>query len=206
MNRLNIYSRDILVALLLVLLIGCSSPKLAPLGADATILAFGDSLTYGVGTTESNSYPSVLAALSGLSVVNSGVSGETSDLGLKRFPKELDRVAPDLVILIEGGNDILQNRNHAETKANIKGMIDIAKNRGIPIVLVGVPNKNLFSDSAPFYKELADQYHLVFDSALIGDLLRSPSLKSDTVHLNKNGYRKMADSIYKLLRENGALI
>jgi len=179
---------------------------LAPLGSDATILAFGDSLTFGVGTTAANSYPSVLATLSGLSVVNSGVPGETSDEGLKRFPKELDQVVPDLVILIEGGNDILQNRSHAQTKANIAGMVDIAKNRGIPVVLVGVPNKNLFSDSAPFYKELADQYHLVFEGNLIGELLRSPSLKSDTVHLNKSGYRKMADSIYKLLRENGALI
>lgn len=162
-------------------------------------------MTVGVGTSKTNSYPSVLEELTGLNVINSGVSGETSDLGLARFTKELNRVSPDLVILIEGGNDILQNRSHSDIKRNIKDMIEIAMNRGVPVVLIGIPEKNLFSNSAPFYEELAEQFQLVFDADLIGDLQRSSQLKSDYVHFNKKGYRKMAESIYELLLENGAL-
>jgi len=195
-----------LVVIFSIALIGCSSPKLDLIESDGVILAFGDSLTVGVGTTRQNSYPSVLGDLSGLNIINSGVSGETSDIGLKRLPNELDRVFPDLLIIIEGGNDILQNRGHSEIKKNIAAMIELAKNRGVPVVLIGIPEKNLFSSSAPFYKELADQYQLVFDDSLISSLQRSPQLKSDYIHFNKEGYRKMAEAVYELLQDNGALL
>ena len=148
----------------------------------------------------------MLAELTGLNVINAGVSGETTDKGLKRLPQELDRTTPDLLILIEGGNDILKNRNVAKTKANMAAMIELAKSRGIPVVLIGIPQKSLFSNSAPFYKELAKEFQLVFDDTLIADLQRNRSLKSDHLHFNKKGYRKMAESIYDLLMESGALL
>ena len=206
MYRINGCLQVVAAILVTVVLNGCSPPKLDPIADGGTILAFGDSLTVGLGTTETSSYPAVLADLTGLNVINSGVSGETTDRGLKRLPQELDRADPDLLILIEGGNDILQNRSLSEIKANIKGMIELAKSRGIPVVLIGVPQKTLFSDSAPLYEELAEHFQLVFDGALIADLQRSPSLKSDHVHFNKKGYRKMAESIYELLADNGALL
>ncbi len=183
---------------------GCGSNKLEPIG-NGTVLAFGDSLTLGVGTTKENSYPAVLAKLSGLNVVNSGVSGETTAQGLKRLPTELERTKPDLVILIEGGNDILRNKSLSETKNNLQQMIELVTDQNIPLILIGVPEKSLFSNSAPFYEELAQQYHLVFDKSLIADLQRSRSLKSDAVHFNEKGYQKMAEAIYGLLSDNGAI-
>lgn len=83
-------------------------------------------------------------------------------------------------------------------------MIRAAQSRGVQVVLIGVPEKRLFSDSAPFYRELADQYDLAFHPDLVADLLRSPSKKSDPIHLNTQGYAVMAEGIYELLRENGA--
>ncbi len=203
--RLNRFIQVLVVALAVVLLAACGSPKLDPIGPGGTILTFGDSLTVGLGVNREDSYPSVLADLSGVEVINAGVSGETSTMGLERLPNELDRVMPDLLILIEGGNDILRNRSQSEIRKNIQGMLEIAKRRNVPVVLIGVPEKNLFSNSAPFYKELAEEYQLVFDGSLIGDLQRSPSLKSDHVHFNENGYRRMAEAIYRLLQVNGAL-
>ena len=183
---------------------GCDSPKLEPID-NGTILAFGDSLTLGVGTTKENSYPAVLSELTGLNVINSGVSGETTDRGLKRLSAELDSITPDLIILIEGGNDILRNKRQSGIKHNLKMMIELAKNQGIQVILIGVPKKSLFLNSALFYEELAESYNLVFDDNLIADLLRNPSLKSDSIHFNKKGYRKMAENIYQLLSDNGAL-
>ena len=183
---------------------GCDSSRLEPIG-HGNILAFGDSLTLGVGVSIENSYPAVLSELTGLNVVNSGVSGETTSQGVKRLPGELNRVNPSLLILIEGGNDILQNNNETEIKKNIRAMIELTKSKGIQIVLIGVPQKSLFSSSAPLYEELASEYELVFDGRLIGNLLRSPSLKSDSIHFNEKGYRKMAESIHELLSNNGAL-
>ena len=84
-------------------------------------------------------------------------------------------------------------------------MISLAKENGVQLVLIGVPEKQLFSDVAPFYKELAEEHKLVFDGELISDLLHKRSNKSDMVHFNKMGYQKMAEAIHELLIDNGAL-
>ena len=205
MSMLNNYLRAFAAIAIMAALLGCSSPELQPIPEDGTILAFGDSLTVGVGTTSENSYPSVLAELTGLNVINAGVSGETTDQGVNRLLQEIDTFLPDLIIIIEGGNDFLQNRNHSTIMTNIKRMIEIAQSSGAQVVLIGVPQKKLFSNSAPLYEELADDFQLVFDGTLLAGLLRSPSLKSDYIHLNEKGYRKMAESMYKLLKQNGAM-
>ena len=189
----------------LLLLASCTTEKLSPIPLDGLILAFGDSLTEGTGTNRENSYPAVLEALSSRTVINAGVSGETTDEGRVRLPEILDRHSPALVVLIEGGNDILRNLGKVRIKQNLRAMIEMIHSRGSQVVLIGVPEKNLFTRSAPFYQELAEEFDLVHDVEFIGDLLRSPSLKSDRVHFNAKGYRKMAESIHELLQENGAL-
>jgi len=195
-----------LVALLTVFLLsGCNESKLTPLPDDGVILAFGDSLTVGIGSSKAHSYPSVLASLTGLQVINSGVSGETTIQGLQRLPQVLEKTDTDLLILMEGGNDILRNKNLLETKANLTAMIKLARSQNIPVVLIGIPEKKLFSNSAPFYDALADEFELVFDRKLVSTLLHTRAYKSDAIHLNKKGYRKMAESIFELLKDNGAL-
>jgi len=191
--------------LTLLLLSACGEAKLTPIPQDGVILAFGDSLTVGVGTSAANSYPAVLAQLTGIPVINRGISGETTAGGRQRLAAVLSETNPDLLILIEGGNDILRNNKSAQTKANLAAMITLAKNQNIPVVLLGIPEKKLFSNSAPFYTELADEFELVFDHDLMADLLRTLSYKSDPIHLNSQGYRKMAEGIRDLLKENGAL-
>ena len=106
-------------------LLGCGGPKLGALGADDVIVAFGDSLTAGVGTSLENSYPNVLAELSGLNVVNAGVSGETTSEGLARLPEVLEEHNPSLLILLEGGNDILQNQKSSRIQQNLDRMIQL---------------------------------------------------------------------------------
>ncbi len=192
------------ITCLTFILVGCDSPKLDPLSSNDVVLAFGDSLTVGVGTSEENTYPRVLAELSGVNVISSGVSGETTSEGLARLPEVLEEHTPDLLVLLEGGNDILQNKDHGLAEQNLDRMIQMALDQGIQVVLIGVPEKSLFSKSAPFYAELAEKYDLVFDASLIGNLMRSPSKKSDSVHFNKEGYAEMAKGIYDLLSNNGA--
>lgn len=184
---------------------GCEQPKLAPLPEEATILAFGDSLTLGVGADSSMSYPQVLARLSGVRVINAGVSGEVTSEGLARLPQMIDETRPDLMILLEGGNDILRNQDPELTKKNLAAMIEMAQDQGIDVVLIGVPAKRIFSDVAAFYKDLAAHYQLVFEDSLIASLLRKSHYKSDAIHFNEKGYRVMAEAIHELLVDNGAL-
>lgn len=199
-------SNSLLVGLLflgLFTLIGCSEDTgLNPLPADATILAFGDSLTEGYGVSRDQSYPAILQGMSGYSVINAGISGEITLNGKKRLPDVLAETQPDLVVLIEGGNDILRNLNLTETKNNLAAMIEMIEARDIQVVLIGVPEKNLFSNSAPFYQELADQYEIAFDGSLIASLLRNPRYKSDPIHFNAAGYRKMAEEILRIIESS----
>ena len=201
----QVFSRHIIAAISLVFLHGCEQPRLTPLPGDGVILAYGDSLTLGVGAPPHSSYPMVLAQLSGRRVVNAGISGEVTAAGLARLTRTLEETDPALLVLLEGGNDILRNESPATIKRNLAAMIETAADRGVEVVLIGVPEKSLFSKSAPLYGELAGQYGLVFEDTLIARLLRTPSYKSDAVHFNQRGYRAMAEAIFELLRENGAL-
>lgn len=197
--------RSTLVLIIVLFFTACDRIELNPIPADGIILAFGDSLTVGVGTKKSKSYPSVLAELSGRKVINAGVSGETTTKGLERLRHILANTNVSLLILLEGGNDILRNQNLKETKNNLAHMIEIAQSYGIDVVLVGVPENKLFSDVAPFYEELAQEYTLVYEADVISDLLWQPKYKSDAIHFNTEGYRQLALSLHALLVKHGAL-
>lgn len=189
-----------------VLLTACSdSGQLTPLSKHDVIVAFGDSLTEGVGTDKANAYPAVLEELIGQGVINAGISGETTAQGLTRFEKTLEDYQASLVILLEGGNDILRNHPAAQTKQNLAEMIKIAQAHNIQVLLVGVPQKQLFSDTAPFYLELAEEYQVPLEAEIVSDLLRSPQYKSDPIHLNAAGYRKLAEGLYQRLIDEGAI-
>ncbi len=188
------------------LIIGCSEEVTLPkLSSDAVILAFGDSLTHGNGAKSEESYPSVLARLANRTVINAGVSGEESEAGLKRLPALLSEHKPKLMILCHGGNDILRKRDAAKMESNLRAMISLAKSKNIPVVLLGVPKPGLFLSSAEIYQIIADSSDVVFIEDLVADVLGNKSLKSDTVHPNKNGYRAMAEKIHEVLKTSGAL-
>ena len=197
--------RRCVTGLLCLLLTACGEPGFRPLAPGETILAFGDSLTEGRGVSPAQSYPSVLASLSGHPVINGGVSGELSQAGRARLPALLAEHRPALVILLEGGNDMLRGSGEVALKANLAAMIEAVQGSGAQVLLVGVPRKSLFADGAPLYEELADQYGLVLDNDSIGELLRDPALKSDAVHFNAEGYRTLAQRLHRLLQERGAL-
>lgn len=196
-----------MVAVLAVMSLNACSPgpQLSSLDNDAVILAVGDSLTAGKGVAKIDSYPSVLAQLSGRQVINAGVSGETTEQGQQRLPLLLKNYQPDLVILLEGGNDILRNIPAAEIKANLQSMIELIQQHNSDIVLVSVPEKKLFSSSAPWYAELAKTHNIVLEESIIADLLGDRHYKSDSVHFNNAGYRELAMRLYDTLEAHGAI-
>ena len=185
---------------------GCGGgPKLEKLPPDAVILAFGDSLTYGTGAGEEASYPAQLEKLIGRKVVRSGVPGEVSAAGLARLPKVLDEHQPHLVILTHGGNDFLRKLDKQAAVANLRAMVKVVRDRGIPVVMVGVPEPGLLVSTAAFYEEIAGEFRLPYEGSILSTVLRDTSLKSDLVHPNAEGYRRIAEALSKLLREAGAV-
>ena len=185
---------------------GCGdAPKLARLAPDAVVLAFGDSLTYGTGAAEADSYPAQLESLIGRKVVRAGLPGEVSAQALARLPAALEEHQPKLLLLCIGGNDFLRNLSQAEAAANVRRMISLAKSKGSDVLLIGAPEKGLLVTPPKFYAELASDLRVPYEGKVIGEVLRSPELKSDPIHPNARGYRMIAERVAALLKKSGAL-
>lgn len=199
----------LLWSLLLLLLGGCSDEHvepLPPLPADARILAFGDSLTYGSGVDAEHSYPAVLQGLTGREVINAGVPGERSGQGLERLPALLREYQPHLLLLCHGGNDMLRRQSMAQMEANLEAMIRLAREQGIPVVLLGVPRPAIFGlESAEQYYNVASRTGSPLEDHIIPKVLSDNALKSDQIHPNATGYRLMAEAVFTLLQKAGAL-
>ncbi|MBT8438179.1 MAG: arylesterase [Gammaproteobacteria bacterium] len=196
----------LLISTAVTIILSCSdTPQLQPLDKNATILAFGDSLTYGTGTSRDKAYPAVLEKLIKRKVINAGVPGETSKKGLSRLPGLISQHQPGLVIICHGGNDILRKLDLNQTGENIQKMINIARDNNSEVVLIGVPQFGLFLHSAPLYQDLADKNRTPIATDILPEILGKLSLKSDHIHPNTKGYQKLAENISLLLKHAGAL-
>ncbi len=186
---------------------GCdkSEPRLRPLSADAVVLAFGDSLTFGSGANEEEAYPHVLQGLIGKTVINAGIPGEISRDGLRRLPGVLQQHSPQLLILCHGGNDIIRRLNKQQTRSNIVEMIKSARERGVQVVMLGVPKFGFMLNTAPVYLEIAQEFDVPIDADILPTLLSDNEFKSDRVHPNAGGYSRMAYAVHELLKANGAV-
>ena len=205
-------SRRTLRALAVALVIavgvaGCGPkvPRLSPLGPNDVIVAFGDSLTHGTGANENESYPAVLAQLVNRKVIRAGVPGETTSGGLARLESVIQEHGPSLMIVGLGGNDMLRKVDDAEIKANLRTLIQTIRSRGISVVLFGVPKPALITSAPEFYAELAKEFGLPYEGKIVTDVLYHPDQKSDSIHPNAKGYRRMAEAIAALLKKAGAI-
>jgi lysophospholipase L1-like esterase len=195
-----------LLATLALLVSGCGQhSKLPPLAPDAVVLAFGDSLTYGTGANEEESYPAQLARLTGRRVVREGVPGEVSAAGLGRLPAALDEHQPRLLILCHGGNDFLRRLPKEQAAENVRAMIRLAKSRGVDVLLIGTPEMGFTLTPPEFYAGIANEFRIPYEGDALTKILRNGELKSDQVHPNAKGYRLMAERVADLLRKSGAI-
>jgi acyl-CoA thioesterase-1 len=186
-----------------------------PAGPERLVLAFGDSLYAGYGLDRGESLPDAVQARlrrSGINatIVNAGVSGDTSAAGRQRLGFVLDNLPrkPDLVLLGLGGNDVLRQLPPAETRANMTAMLDALRRRGVPVVLTGMKAPpNLGSEYVAAFdriwpdlakRDQAGLYPFVLDG-VIGD----PKLmQADRVHPNAAGVARIADRLTPLVAAN----
>jgi acyl-CoA thioesterase I len=184
---------------------GEKAPKLSKLASSDVIVAFGDSLTYGTGAQESESYPEVLGKLIGRTVVRAGVPGEVTAQGLSRLQAVIAEHSPRLMIICLGGNDMLRKVGESEIQQNLRAILKTLKERKIAVVLIGVPRPALITSAPEFYAELAREFGVPYEGKIVTSVLYSAELKSDPIHPNALGYRKMAEAIAELLKRTGAL-
>lgn len=194
-----------LFAVATLLACGGSGPRMDKLADDAVILAFGDSLTFGTGAAKEDSYPAQLERSIKRKVVNAGVPGETSAAGLERLGEVLEEVKPALLILCHGGNDFLRKMDDAKAASNVRAMIAMAREKDIAVVLLATPKPTLPPSVPPFYRQIAEEAGVAFEEGVVKSVLLDRDLKSDLVHPNAEGYRRIARALEKTLRRSGAV-
>lgn len=176
--------------------------SLPRLPANATVLAFGDSLTYGIGGLEG--YPQRLAQRIDRRVINAGSNGEITAEGRRRLGSELQRTRPDLLILCLGINDFYRRVDEADIEAHLLAMLDTARRAGVPTLLLALPRPGEHG-AAPLFERVADAGGAALDRESMVAVLGDPRLKADLVHANDEGYREIARRIARTLHALGAL-
>jgi len=202
------------VALLAFGVLGACSKRPASvrgpsLSAGATVLALGDSLTFGTGAAPEASYPALLADLTGWQVINAGVPGDTSVQALQRLPALLREHRPALVLVSIGGNDLLRRLPEADTRANVRRICELARESGAQVLLLAVPRPSVaaaFTGSLsdhPMYAEIAAELQLPLQAGGWAGVLADESLRSDQIHANARGYAQMASKVYEAVLASG---
>lgn len=192
-------------------LTACHKEKVPALPAGATVLVLGDSLSYGTGANLNEAYPVLLAAETGWKIVNAGVPGDTSEQGLARLPELLEAYQPKLLMVELGGNDFLRNVPTAKTTSNLKEIISQAKSKDVPTLLIAIPEFSPFKAAIgslsdhPIYKKLAKENNVLLIEDVFSDVLSENSLKSDQIHPNAQGYRKVEEKMRESLIDLGLL-
>ena len=176
------------------------------IAAGATVLALGDSLTFGTGATPETSYPTVLARLTGWNVVNAGIPGDTSAQALARLPALLQEHSPQLVLVGIGGNDFLRRMSEKDTLANIRRICEQALAAGAQVMLIAVPAPSAAAVIAgslsdhPLYQEIADSLRLPLHANGWSTVLANAALRSDQIHANAQGYEAFANGLLSTAR------
>jgi lysophospholipase L1-like esterase len=162
-------------------------------------IAFGDSLTSGIGANEGRDFPRQLSQRLGVNIRNLGVPGDTTQGGLARLDGAA-KAQPRVVLLCLGGNDGLQQMGREQMFANLGVMIDRFHAAGAFVVLLGVRSATVRDKNEKPFEELARAKKVLLVPNILDGLITDPRLMSDTIHPNDAGYERIADKIEAALR------
>jgi acyl-CoA thioesterase-1 len=197
--------RSLVAALVAVL--GFAGPVHA---AEHIVVAFGDSLTAGLGVMPDDSYPAQLQArlrAEGYAyrVVNAGASGDTTAGGLRRVDWALKN-KPDIVIVALGANDALRAQNLASVRQNLDAIVARFQKAGARVLLAGMevpPNygAQYAADLRTVYAEVARKRGVAFMPFLLEGVAGKPSLnQADGIHPTAEGYIIVVDHLWPYLQ------
>ncbi len=173
---------------------------------ERVIVAFGDSLTAGLGVTPEDSYPSRLQARLrsegyAYRVVNAGASGDTTAGGLRRVDWALKN-RPDIVIVALGANDAMRGQDLASVRANLDAIVARFQKAGARVLVAGMevpPNygARYAADFRRLYGEVARKRSAAFMPFLLDGVAGDPRLNlPDGIHPTAEGYRIVVEHLW----------
>lgn len=195
---------------LLLSIIGLS-PAIASVAEPPVLLILGDSLSAGYGMDREQSWVSLLDTRlkeGGYSyrIFNSSISGDTSQGGLARLPRLLERYQPKIVIIELGANDGLRGIDPLITRENLTRMIEQSQAAGAKVLLAGIKLPPNYGDAyLQKFESIYDDLAREFDTLLVpffmdGVALQPDLLQADNIHPNEKGQPVLLDNVWKVLQ------
>lgn len=167
---------------------------------NSKIVAYGDSLVVGFGSTKGKDFVSLVSQEIGRPIKNEGKSGDTTASALKRIDDILE-YDPGIVILLLGGNDYLRRIPKSETFANLDKIVTSLEKKGAIVLLLGVRGGLLIDTYEKDFKDFAKRRELVYVPNVLDGLIGTKDLMYDQVHPNSKGYEKIAEKVSIKLKE-----
>ncbi len=171
-----------------------------------SVVVVGDSITAGYGLAAEQAYPALLGpALPGWTVVNAGVSGDTSAGGLRRLDWVL-KGKPRVVVIALGANDGLRGLPVDQLEANLRAMVAKVRAAGATPLLIGMRMpRNLgpayVTAFDALYPRLAKELTVPLLPFLLDGVALDPDLnQSDLVHPNAKGQQVIAGKVAAWLK------
>ncbi len=191
----------LLLLILLILAAGCGDKyAITNINSSGTnIICFGNSITEGVGASEGEDFPSLLARELDLPVINAGRSGDTSASGLARITADVLRKDPKIVIVEFGGNDFLRKVPQSETFNNIDQIVQKIQSAGAMVILVEIKT-GPFQSYLKGYKKIARQRGALLIPNLLKNIMGNRQLMADSIHPNSAGNRQIAAKLLPQLK------
>jgi acyl-CoA thioesterase-1 len=165
-----------------------------------TVVAFGDSLVEGVGSTPGNDFISVVERSLGINIINNGTSGDTTTSALGRANNVI-QLEPGVVIILLGGNDVLRRVQKEETFENLGKIIESFQEAGAVVILLGVQGGIIFDGYEKFYKDLSRKYGTAYVSNVLDGLIGNQKYMYDGIHPNDQGYAIIAGRVSPVLEK-----
>jgi acyl-CoA thioesterase-1 len=177
---------------------------------EPVVLVIGDSLSaaYNMGLDEA--WPSLLEQRledqgHAMQVVNASITGDTTQGGVTRLPRLLERHAPGLVIIELGGNDGLRGFSLDLTRDNLKTMIQLSQASGAEVLLTGIMLPPNYGESYTerfhaLYGELAESYDaLLVPFFMDGVALVDGMMQDDGIHPSVEAQPVLLENVWTVL-------
>lgn len=192
------------------LLTGCAKREIKNIDSKGkNIICFGDSITFGYGANPGEDYPAALSNLTNISIINAGIDGDTTIEALNRLNSDVLDREPLLVVVEFTGNDFLRKIPLEVTVNNVRQMVDRIQAAGVMVAIVDISTGLLLREYHTAFYKLAREKEAIFIPRILSGIVTNPRYKSDFIHPNAEGYKIIAEKIYRTIKpylEQNALL
>jgi len=193
------------VAILLIVMTTATSAS-ESIAPAKKILVLGDSLSAGLGVDYRQSWPLLVQeelnkAGYDYTVINAGISGDTTSGGLSRLPKLISFHQPEILILELGGNDGLRGTPLGSIENNLRRMIELSNKAGADVLMMGVqlpPNygASYTTSFEAIFANLSDEFGLVLVKGELADMIKDGLMQPDGIHPNAKGHKIIYQKVW----------